>query len=171
MDNTKKKDLLIIVMLVAVCVMATSFAMLSQKLEVRDGNVEANWNVEITNVVESATQGNGVSESASSDLTMATFAASLSQPGDSVTYTVTVENKGNIDAKLDSISSTSIPAYGTDDNPYLIYTYDGITSESVLKAGDSITFTVTVQYSSEATTVTNLNANLTTILNYVQYNG
>lgn len=171
MDTRKKKDLLIIVMLVAVVCMSSAFAMLSQKLEVRDGDVEANWNVEITNVVESATQGNGVSESASSDLTMATFAAGLSQPGDSVTYTVTVENKGNIDAKLDSISSTATPGYGTDDNPYVIYTYDGITSESVLKAGDSISFTVTVQYSSEATTVTNLNANLTTILNYVQYNG
>ena len=170
MDNKKKKDLLIIVMLVAVICMSSAFAMLSQKLDVRDGSVEANWDVEITNVVESATQGNGVSESASSDLTMATFAADLSQPGDSVTYTVTVENKGNIDAKLSSISSTATPVYGTDDNPYVIYTYDGITSESVLRAGESITFTVTVQYSSEATTVTNLNANLTTILNYVQFN-
>ena len=132
MDNKKKKDLLIIVMLIAVVCMSGAFAMLNQKLEVRDGNVEANWNVEITNVVESATQGNGISESVSSDLTMANFAAGLSQPGDSVTYTVTVENKGNIDAKLSSISSTATPGYGTDDNPYIIYTYDGITSESVL---------------------------------------
>ena len=172
MDKGKKKDLLIILMLVALVTMGTSYALLSQKVEQKGtGTVKGNWDVEITNVVESATQGNGVSESASSDLTMATFAAGLSQPGDSVTYTVTVENKGNIDARLESITSQATPEYGTDDNPYVIYTYDGITSESVLKAGESISFTVTVQYSNEATTVTNLDANLTTILNYVQYNG
>lgn len=169
MDNRKKKDILIVFMLVAVFVMSVSYSMLSQKLEINGtGSVKGNWNVEITSIVESATQGTGVSESASSDLTVASFAAGLYQPGDSVTYTVTVENKGNIDAKLASISSQATPEYGTDDNPYVIYTYDGITSESVLKAGESISFTVTVQYSSEATTVSNMTATLTTVLNYVQ---
>lgn len=169
MDNVKKKDILIIVMLVAVVCMSSAFAMLSQKLE-HDGTgaVEGNWDVKITNIVESATQGAGVSESASSDLTVASFAVGLNEPGDSVTYTVTVENNGNIDAKLESITSQATPEYGTDDNPYVIYTYDGITSESVLKAGESISFTVTIQYSSEATVVSNMVANLTTVLNYVQ---
>ena len=169
MDNMKKKDLLIIVMLIAIVCMSGAFAMLSGK-EKTDGTgvVEGNWDVEITNVVESATQGTGLSESATSELNVATFNASLYQPGDSVTYFVTVENNGNIDAKLESITSQLTPSYGTDDNPYVIYTYDGITSESVLRAGESITFAVTLQYSTEATTVVNLNAGLTTILNYIQ---
>ena len=169
MDKGKKKDLLIILMLVALVTMGTSYALLSQKVEQKGtGTVKGNWDVEITNVVESATQGAGVSESASSSLTVASFAASLSQPGDSVTYLVTVEYNGNIDAKLDSITSQVTPNYGTDDNPYVVYTYDGITSESILKAGESITFAVMLQYSTEATTVVNLNASLTTILNYIQ---
>lgn len=169
MDKGKKKDLLIILMLVALVTMGTSYALLSQKVEQKGtGTVKGNWDVEITNVVESATQGAGVSESASSSLTVASFAASLNQPGDSVTYTVTVENKGNIDARLESITSQATPEYGTDDNPYVIYTYDGITSESVLKAGESISFAVTIQYSSEATTVAPIKATLTTVLNYVQ---
>jgi len=169
MDSRKKKDILIIVMLVAVVCMSSAFAMLSQKLEISGtGEVKGNWSVEITSIAEAATQGTGISQSASANLTVASFAADLYQPGDSVTYTVTVENKGNIDAKLESITSQATPEYGTDDNPYVIYTYDGITSESVLKAGESISFTVTVQYSSEATTVSNMTANLTTVLNYVQ---
>ncbi|MBQ7104250.1 MAG: hypothetical protein IJN90_00145 [Bacilli bacterium] len=169
MDNKKKKDVLIIVMLIAVVCMSGAFAMLSSKEEAKGtGVVEGNWDVKITNVVESATQGAGLSESAVSELNVATFNASLYQPGDSVTYLVTVENNGNIDAKLDSITSQVTPNYGTDDNPYVVYTYDGITSESILKAGESITFAVMIQYSTEATTVVNLNASLTTILNYIQ---
>lgn len=169
MDKGKKKDLLIVFMLAALFIMAVGYATLSQKVEKNGtGTVQGNWDVEITNVVESATQGMGVSESASSSLTVASFAATLSQPGDSVTYTVTVENKGNIDARLESITSQATPEYGTDDNPYVIYTYDGITSESILKAGESISFAVTIQYSSEATTVANVKATLTTVLNYVQ---
>ena len=172
MDNKKKKDILIIVMLVAVVCMSSAFAMLSQKLEVSGaGTVKGNWDVEITDLEAIATQGNGNSLSASSDLTVATLVAELTQPGDSVTYNVTVENKGNIDATLESITSNATPNYGTDDNPYLIYTYDGITSGSVLRAGEKITFAVTVQYSSETTDVAMMTVNLTTILNYVQYAG
>lgn len=169
MDNKKKKDILIIVMLVAVVCMSVAFATLSQRVEVAGTNaVKGNWQVEITGIDAIASQGMGTSESVNSDLTVANVSASFYQPGDSVTYSVVVENKGNIDAKLDSIASAITPNAGADDNPYVIYTYDGITSGSVLEAGDKITFTVTVQYSSEATIVSNITANLTTILNYVQ---
>lgn len=169
MDNRKKKDVLIIVMLVAVVCMSVAFATLSRKLEVVGTNaVKGKWQVEITDIDATASQGMGVSESVDSDLTVANVSTGLYQPGDSVTYSVVVENKGNIDAKLASIASTVTPNTGADDNPYIIYTYDGITSGSILEAGDKITFTVTVQYSSEATLVSNITANLTTILNYVQ---
>ena len=169
MDNRKKKDILIIVMLVAVVCMSGAFAVLSQRLEVSGtSTVKGNWGVEITGITPTATQGMGTSSSASADLTVATFAAELYQPGDSVTYTVTVENTGNIDAKLDSISSKATPEYGTDDNQYITYTYDGIASDSILKAGESISFNVTVQYSSDVVSDTNMTATLTTVLNYVQ---
>ena len=169
MDTRKKKDLLIIVMLVAVVCMSGAFAMLSQKLENSGAKVKGIWGVEITDVEAVATQGSGNSLSVNSDLSVANFTAELFQPGDSVTYNVTVENNGNIDASLESITSSATPAYGTDDNPYIVYTYDGINSGSVLRAGEKITFAVTIQYSNEITVVTTMNANLTTILNYVQF--
>ena len=169
MDNRKKKDLLIIIMLVAVVCMSGAFAVLSQRLEVSGtSTIKGNWGVEITGITPTATQGMGTSTSANADLTVATFAADLYQPGDSVTYTVTVENTGNIDAKLESISSKATPEYGTDDNQYVSYTYDGIASDSILKAGESVSFNVTVQYSSDVVSTTTMNATLTTVLNYVQ---
>ena len=169
MDNRKKKDVLIIVMLIAVVCMSSAFAVLSQRLEISGtATVKGNWGVEITGITPTATQGTGTSSSTNADLTVATFGAELLQPGDSVTYTVTVENKGNIDARLDSISSKATPEYGTDDNQYVSYTYDGISSNSVLKAGESISFNVTVQYSSDIVSTTTMSATLTTVLNYVQ---
>ena len=169
MNTRKKKDILIVAMVFSLCIMAVAYATLSQKLEVSGvATTKGEWQVEITGIEATATQGQGVSESANSNLTTATFAASLYQPGDSVTYTVTVENKGTLDAKLDSINSTATPEAGTDDNPYIIYTYEGISSGSVLAAGEETTFTVTVQCNPNVKALTNTSANLTTVLNYVQ---
>ena len=163
MNTRKKKDILIVAMVFSLCIMAVAYATLSQKLEVSGvATTKGEWQVEITGIEATATQGQGVSESANSNLTTATFAASLYQPGDSVTYTVTV------DAKLDSINSTATPEAGTDDNPYIIYTYEGISSGSVLAAGEETTFTVTVQCNPNVKALTNTSANLTTVLNYVQ---
>ncbi len=169
MDTRKKKDILIVAMVFSLCVMAVAYAMLSQRLEVSGtAKTKGQWDVQITGIEATATQGQGTSESANSNLTTASFATSLYQPGDSVTYTVTVENKGALDAKLDSITSTTTPEAGTDENPYIIYTYEGIASQSVLAAGDSTTFTVTVQCDPNAKAITNTSASLTTVLNYVQ---
>ncbi len=168
MDTRRKKDILILVMVFALCSMTVAYAMLSQRLEVSGTANTKGWSVEITGIEATATQGQGASESASSNLTTASFATTLYQPGDSVTYTVTVENKGVLDAKLDSITSTTTPELGTDDNPYIIYTYEGITSDSILPAGESTTFTVTVQCNPEAKQIENTTASLTTVLNYVQ---
>ena len=65
MDNRKKKDLLIIIMLVAVVCMSGAFAVLSQRLEVSGtSTIKGNWGVEITGITPTATQGMGTSTSA-----------------------------------------------------------------------------------------------------------
>ena len=169
MNTRKKKDILIVAMVFSLCVMAVAYAMLSQRLEVNGtATTKGQWSVEITGIEVTASQGRGASESADSNLTTANFATTLYQPGDSVTYTVTVENKGSLDAKLESINTTTTPELGTDDNPYISAYYEGISSESILAAGDSITFTVTVQCDPNATYILNSTANITTVLNYVQ---
>ncbi len=171
MDTRRKKDILIVAMVFALCVMSVAYAMLSQKLDVNGVTTTygaRQWDVEITGIEATNTQGEASSESVNSNVTTANFAASLYKPGDSVTYTVTVENKGLLDAKLTSIESTTTPEFGTDDNPYIIYTYEGITSDSVLKAGETTSFTVTVQCNPDVTKVTDTTATLTTVLNYIQ---
>lgn len=166
----RRKDILIVAMVFALCGMAAAYAMLSQKVdsENKDRFRSGQWAVEITNIETVATQGRGMSESVNSNVTTAFFSTSLHQAGDSVTYAVTVENKGLLDAKLESITSTAGDELGKDDMPYIIYTYDGISSESVLASGETITFTVTVQCNPDVTIITDTNFNLTTVLNYVQ---
>lgn len=169
MDTRKKKDILIVAMVFALCSMAIAYAMLSEKVE-DQGNNQGEWAVEITSVEQLATSGQGSSASADSNVTTAFLATSLYKAGDSVTYSVTVENKGSMDAKLDNITSTISPEVGTDDSQYIEYTYEGIASGSILEAGDSITFTITVQCNHDpiAGAIPNNTTTLTTVLNYVQ---
>lgn len=165
MENTKKKDWLIVVMLVALIFMSACFAVLSQKLEFSNKDLgKKDFGVEITKVLPAATQGLGNNIAVSSNSTIASFAADLHQIGDSVTYAVTVENKGNIDAKLDSIVSDTESEFGD-----VTYTYDGIASNSILKAGDSITFNVTIHLVDGIKLAESIGANLTTILNYIEH--
>lgn len=66
--------------------------------------ITGNWNIEVTNVAVAETEGSG--ENAKTPTwtqTTANMEANLYEPGDSVKYIVTIQNKGNIDAKLENI--------------------------------------------------------------------
>lgn len=169
MNTKQKKDVLIVVMSVALVFMGVAFAMLSQQLDVKGTiTTTGSWDVQITDIQLAATQGSGESGSVSEDGTTASISAELSEPGDSVTYTVTVENKGSIDAKLDSINSVFTPTPGSAENPYITYAYSGIKAGDVLVAGDSVTFNVEIAYELDVTEYKEFTTVLTTTLNYVQ---
>jgi hypothetical protein len=86
---------------------------------------------------------------------------SLAMPGDSVTYTITIKNVGNIDAELLSVDQTG----GTDTDVTLdlpVWT-TGVT----LAAGDTYTFDVTVEWDIDSITG-NKDISYTLDLNYQQ---
>lgn len=176
MDTRRKKNVLIIAMLVALVSMSISYALLSQQLEI-NGSAKINtkeWNVKIVKVEDVATQGNAEAGSIDYTGTVASISPVFYTEGDSVTYSVTVENKGNIDATLQSITSAVSTTEGTS-YPNVEYEYEGIKAEDVLKAGDSVKFNVTVSYvksDPEVTTATQSDptkiVTLTSTLVYVQ---
>ena len=91
------------------------------------------------------------------------FKTNLVSPGDSMTYTITVANEGDLDAILDSIETTDT------NNPAILFSVNGINQNDVLLDGENVTFTVTVTYNPDTESQpTNLVSSLTVKLNYVQ---
>lgn len=77
----------------------------------------------------------------------------LAQPGDVFTFTTTFKNKGSIDAKLASVTQSSLNATAQNFMTYVVTYADGTTPASgdILNANAEATFKVTVAYKSTIT--------------------
>ena len=166
----KKKDqknILIGVLLLAIVIMSVGYAAFAVPLAVTGtSKITGNWNVAITDITVSNTQGGATSTSATYTSTTATFAADLKQPGDSIEYTITVTNDGSIDARLDQI----VPVI-TGDAAAISYDIDAPLIDSVLAAHSTATVKITAIYDINATENVDADANsktLTVTLDYVQ---
>ena len=129
-------------------------------------SIDSKWDVEITNIVATSTNGTA------SDISVnpgnnepythvvgpleALFAAELVAPGDSVTYTVTVQNKGTLPAKLTSVTdeSTNMNGGANGSTSYMEdqtkinvidVTYNATLNQTI-QPGNTQTITVTVTY-------------------------
>lgn len=156
------RNIIIGALLIAVITMAVGYSAFATQLTI-NGNAEivGDWNVEITNIEATTVTGEAAPGNPTHTTTSATFDADLKQPGDSVVYTITVENNGTIDATLDNYSMTP----QADGSPAILYTYTNPATD--LAAGGETTFTVTVTYDS---TVTEVPTNTTkTIQGLVEY--
>ena len=148
MEN--KKQIMIGVLSVIVCIMAVGYAYLSQQLTVNGtAHIDSIWDVRITNITAQAntvsggatgTQDNPYVQSTNEDGTRvvntatANFDASLMNPGDSVVYTVTVANYGTLPAALASFTDTYKNASNTtisnSAEDAIVYTISGISADS-----------------------------------------
>ena len=146
-------------------VMSAAFAGFSSLLTINGtANVNTSWDVAITNIVSKNSVGSASNNGAPVyTRTSATFKTVLVSPGDSMTYDVTIENNGTVDAKLNEITLTD------SNNPAIIFETSGIEENDVLRVGQSQIFTVVVRYSDSITSQPDvLNASLTVRLDYVQ---
>ena len=175
MDKKRKqKNMLIGGLLAIVLIMAVGYAAFATQLNITGtANVTSTWGVEIISVTpdKTATQTNNVyttpgdiTHSIGSNKLSAEFSSALIKPGDSVTYTIVVQNKGTIDATLSNVTKTN------SNNAAITFEISGLTNGEKLAAGASKTFTATVGYSSsveEQPSSTTSSFGVT--LNYVQY--
>ena len=96
--------------------------------------------------------------------TSATFSAKLLKPGDTITYVITIQNAGTINATLDSITFTPDDEKGS---PAI--SYETTSPATSLGAGEQTTFTVKVVYDAETTEVPSVKTKtITGIIEYVQ---
>lgn len=165
-----KKNLFIGALLVAIVAMSVGYAALAQTLSINGtANIDANWDIEITDINETAATG-ATTKEIDSSATSATFNVDLAYPGATATYEVNIENKGTINAVLDSVSG--IDAANSAEPSEIQYTISGVNDGDLLNASDSTTATITVTWVKKADntdsvpTATQKTATIT--LNYVQ---
>lgn len=168
--KTKSKNLILVVLLIAVVGMAVGYAAMSQQLVIKGtASITTEWDVHFKSIVPSPMNAsNGATDKVAPSFTStsATFDVNLDRPGATAQYTVTVENSGTIDAKLTSVSG--VTEANLIDPKAITYSIDAKAND-VLSSKETKDYIVTVTWnasSSEIPTEKGKTAIIT--LNYVQ---
>ena len=166
--RTRQKQRIIIGTLCAVIVgLAIGYAVLSQTLNINGtGSIASDFNILFTDIQEGTMNGATTINKQITDSTTATFTIDLSKPGASGEYLITVENRGTIDAMVESISGIdeANQAAPTD----ITFSISDIAVNDKLPAKESKVFKVKVDWSSASTSIPNTNKDLTLKINFVQ---
>ena len=181
--ESKHKNALIGALLAVVFVMAVGYAAFAQTLTINgEATITSNWHVgfdmekdeDVPGVV-TATKTTGTTDP-SGTVTYtndqnATINATLIQPGDKVTFELTIENYGNINAQLNTpvVTATS----GVDENEAPLIVKQGniiftvtAPSPATIADGETATMTVIAEFDSSAQgvgTVTSSSITVTTL--------
>ncbi len=158
------KNIIIGALLVVILAMAIGYSAFATQLTI-NGTAEITgvWNVKIINV-----EAQDISEGCDPGTpeytnTTVTFDSKLVKPGDSITYVVTIENAGTIDATLDNILFQE----ESEGSPAINYVTTEVAHE--LKAGQQTTFSIKVEYIKSTSEVPSIKTRkITGIVEYVQ---
>ena len=149
--------------------MGVGYAAFQSQLKISGtSNIASNFLVKITSITPNSIIGTAAdkTEITTYNDTSATFGVSLKSPGDSITYDITIENKGTIDAVLKTITKTDT------NNTAILFETSGVNENDELKVGEIATMKVKVTYNPEITSQpTDLDSNLTVELDYEQSAG
>ena len=166
MRDRKKRNIIIGSLCCLLVFMGIVYALLNQNLSiVSSQEMLGEWDIRITNIVSKNEIGKAKNVSYSFTNTSANFEAELWMPGDSIEYEVTIENKGNISGKLQSIVPSTI-------NKVESIKFSHTEVPNVLAPGEVKTFIVKVEVPNEATSVpTDEKIKYSLDVTYVQYDG
>ena len=166
--NVRQRNYIILGLCSILLVMAAGYAAFRTQLTINGtSNITSEFKVLITDIQSRNVVGRAENaEEPSHTETTATFKTNLYLPGDSITYDVTVENQGSIDAVLKTIQKSD------SNNNAIIFETSGIQEGEVLKASESTKFSVTVSYNASTTSQPiNITSDLEVTLNYEQATG
>ena len=162
--NRTQRNYIIAGLCMILVIRGVGYAAFSSQLKISGtSNVTSNWSVKITDIQSKVVSGTPANASAPTHTdTTATFRTTLTSPGDTMQYDVTVSNEGDIDAKLDKIT---IPE---STNPAIGFEVKGIEEGSLLEAKQTALLTVTVKYNDVTEQPSDLTADLEVTLDYSQ---
>ena len=169
--RTRQKQRIIIGTLCAVIVgLAVGYAVLSQTLTINGtGGIASDFNILFTNIGEGTMNGATTIHKQITDSTTATFTIDLKSPGSNGEYLITVENRGTIDAMVESISG--IDEANQVEPTDITFSISDIAVNDKLKAKESKVFRVKVNWDSNSTSIPDTNKDLTLKINFVQDTG
>ena len=165
LSKRQKNNLIIGGLCCILLLMGIGYAAFSTQLKINGtSSISSEWKVLITDITSGSIVGgaSNASEPTHTDTT-ATFNTNLVSPGDSITYTIKVENRGSIDATLSSID------VNTGNNDAIEFETSGIEEGDSLLQGASDELYVKVTYSNSVTSQPeNTTSTITVTLNYEQ---
>ena len=163
----RNRTMLWTLLAITIFCMTMGYAALSQRLDINGtASIDSRWQVEIINLQEGERTGQVATRSKSYSATTANFDVDLTNPGDKISYIITIKNKGTLDAQLDSILITRT------DNPAIIFDISNIAEGEVLAAGAEKQVYASVEYSNMVTKQPDAtNGAYGVTLNYIQDTG
>ncbi len=147
MSEKKKRNVIIFTLCTVLLLMTIGYAAFNTFLNINGTtSITSNWDIRITNITSKAKEGDAydIEEPSHTDLE-ATFKTGLKSPGDSITYDITVENKGTFNAYLEKITINK------KDNPAIIFESSGLKENDELEPDTSKILTIKVTYDSDIT--------------------
>ncbi len=161
MSKRNKKKIVIGILCCMLVFMGIGYAALSQVLNIgTTAKVTGSWKIYISSATvkeksDADMNGTEITDNKTTDISLN---VSFKKPSDYITYDITVENAGTIDAKLDEITMTppSNVIDGTEEKMFLMETQN-LTKGSVLKAGETATFQMTLRFNEKATALPSAN--------------
>lgn len=159
----RTKNIVIMALLIVILLMSIGYSAFASHLTLNGtAEIASEWDVKITDIKAiDYTEGTDCGEPQYTN-TSATFNAKLFKPGDYVTYEVTIENSGTLDATLNTV------IFKDGEGPDAIkYTTTEVANN--LKAGEQTTFTIKMEYDSQSTEIPETaSKTITGIIEYVQ---
>ena len=141
-NSRRKRNIIIVSLLAVLAIMTIGYAAFSTQLEIKGtSNIDSRWEVKI--IAISAGTPVGTAENAvapSYTDTTANMNVNLYAPGDSMTYEITIQNNGTLDAVLNSITENN------SNNPAIKFEIAGIKEGDTLLAGETTKMTVKISY-------------------------
>ena len=156
----RTKALVVVVLLIVVAGLTIAFAALSTTLNINGTAYldAAKWGIKFENLSEPVKVGTAtttgtakIEESKSAEING--INVSLSTPGDKVTYTVDLVNKGTINAKIDNIEKTVLTQEQQRYLTFKVTDKDGreVSEGDILSAGERRNLTITIEFIKDLT--------------------
>ena len=167
--NSTQRNYIIAGLCMILVIMGVGYAAFSSQLRISGtSNITSDFAVRIISITPNSIVGEAAdkSEVTTHTDTTATFGTTLQKPGDSITYDVVIENEGNIDATLKTITKTDTS------NSAILFETSGVNEGDELGVGETATMKVKVTYNPSVTSQPeNLESSLKVTLDYEQSNG